>query len=676
MAESRRDDRATGERPSTSNLSDPAGVASLPLEQRAALLSTIFASSTEGVVFIDPSLVIRAANERFAQQVQVPLDKIIGRPLEKVIPGWAEQVGYIYRQVRESGKPFHGEQFPFVFKDHPERGVTYWDYTVSPVYGASNTFLGYLHLHREVTRRVRDEEELQQAKKFSEQLIETANVMIIGLDLAGNIRVFNEAAAKITGYAKEELKGKNWFEVLVPKERYPRVWEYFARLAAGEAIPVSFENPILTKSGEERYISWQNSVVREDGRITGTISFGIDVTERRRVEEERERLLAQLKDVNERLTTTSLRVKEESEIARRRAAELRGVLDSMVDSVFVTDTEGYLTMVNEAGLRLLGLTSFAEVQMKLQELPEILHMRHTNGSPVRKEEMPLVRVLAGELTTLEDYIVHNPQTGRDAYVRTSAASIRDESGRIIGAVTVARDVTELVELDQLKDEFISIAAHELKTPIAIMKGYAQALLRTGQGMPVARRNMLEAINRGADRIDRIVKDLLDISRLHIGHLEMQMEKIDLHEMVEEVVNRMALTALKHQLRILRADPVVVPGDRDRLEQVLANLLDNAIKYSPEGGYVDVEEKIQDQEAVVSVRDYGVGIPREKQGHIFERFYRAHTGTPYDYGGMGVGLYISREIIRRHGGRMWFESEEGKGSTFYFGLPLGGERSGR
>jgi signal transduction histidine kinase len=181
--------------------------------------------------------------------------------------------------------------------------------------------------------------------------------------------------------------------------------------------------------------------------------------------------------------------------------------------------------------------------------------------------------------------------------------------------------------------------------------------------------MLEAINRGSDRIDRIVGDLLEISLLHAGPLKLETERINLAELIEQVADRMALLTIKHNIRLVKAEPIVVQGDRDRIEQVLMNLIDNAIKYSPKGGEIDLAVSVRDREAVVSVADSGVGIPREKQTNVFQRFYSAHTSTPYDYGGMGVGLYISKEIIARHGGRMWFDSEEGKGSTFYFSLPL-------
>ena len=139
--------------------------------------------------------------------------------------------------------------------------------------------------------------------------------------------------------------------------------------------------------------------------------------------------------------------------------------------------------------------------------------------------------------TAQDQIGHNWQTGRDVYLRTSAAPIRDDHGRITGAVVVVRDVTELTELDRLKDQFILVAAHELKTPVAIMKGYAQALLRRAEEVSPRRRKMLEAIDRGADRIDGIVNDLLDIAKLQEGRLELALERVDLADLVEEVADR-------------------------------------------------------------------------------------------------------------------------------------------
>ncbi|WP_437781412.1 HAMP domain-containing sensor histidine kinase [Sorangium sp. So ce1097] len=381
--------------------------------------------------------------------------------------------------------------------------------------------------------------------------------------------------------------------------------------------------------------------------------------------------------------------------AAQRAAQLGAVLDNLVEGVFACDRQGRLTMLNASGLRLLGLSGRSgQVGRMVEEVMDLSRMRHTDGRPFTRDELPMVRALAGETIVQEEQVLVNGRGGRDVFLRTSAAPIRSECGAIIGAVTVARDVTELMELDLVKDQFIRVGAHELKTPVAIMKGYALALLRNTNDLPAPRRKMLEAIDRGADRINRIVDDLLAISQVSLDVLHVSAEDVDLKALVEEAVDRVAKSASRHRVRLsLDAErPTIVRADPERLRQVLASLLDNAVKYSPDGGDIDVRVAVAERapasspspcdaalfsrhgsapgfEAVVSVRDQGVGIPAHKQARIFERFFRAHTDTRHDYGGMGIGLFLAKDMITRHGGRIWFESEEDKGSTFHFTVPL-------
>jgi signal transduction histidine kinase len=324
--------------------------------------------------------------------------------------------------------------------------------------------------------------------------------------------------------------------------------------------------------------------------------------------------------------------------------------------------------VNRSGLALIGNDDTAAVST-LEDYLGALQLRHLDGRPVMIEELSIRRALGGEVVTASQEIGTHPVTQRQISLLISAAPLREDGGRVVGAVQVLRDISELRELDRLKDEFLAVAAHELKTPVTITKGYAQALLRSAQGTPERQRKMLESIVRGADRIDGLVGDLLDIVRLHSQGLELQMERFDLAELVEETVDRMAVAAPNHHLRLVRREPVVVSGDRGRLEQVLENLLDNALRYSPGGGNVDVAVSIEVGDAIVTVHDHGVGIPADRQLRIGQRFYRAHTGTPFDYGGMGVGLYIAKEIVARHDGSLWFKSEPGRGSAFSFSLPL-------
>lgn len=184
--------------------------------------------------------------------------------------------------------------------------------------------------------------------------------------------------------------------------------------------------------------------------------------------------------------------------------------------------------------------------------------------------------------------------------------------------------------------------------------------------------MLQAIDRAADQIDRIMSELLDAQQIDLGLLTLILEPIDLGRLVEQVVGRVAADSPCHRVRSTAAPGVVVRADGRRLSEVMHILLDNAIRYSPDGGDVDVSVSLIEGDARVSVRDHGVGIPIERRDRLFQRFYRAHTGTPHDYGGTGLGLYVARTIVERHGGSIVFEPTEGGGSTFTFQFPTGTE----
>jgi signal transduction histidine kinase len=363
-------------------------------------------------------------------------------------------------------------------------------------------------------------------------------------------------------------------------------------------------------------------------------------------------------------------------VAARRAAELDAVLDNMVEGVFACDKSGSITHTNAAGHRLLDL--LPAVAEDRDRFRTSLRPFHPDGRAVCAAELPLVRALAGEVIVEEDEVLENPNDRRPVFLRSSAAPIRDATGAIAGAVAVARDVTEVVELDRLQDQFIRVAAHELKTPVAILKGYALTLMRTDQTLSPRSRRMLEAIDRGAERINRIVEDLVDVSQAFLDVLQFSPERVDLEEVVRATAAEVPHSDL-HRIAVRRVapGPFTVTADLARTRQAIRILLDNAIKYSPAGGSIEValDRDEASDEAGVSVADRGVGIPTQGQERIFRLFYRAHTDTPHDYGGMGIGLYMARELIKRQGGRIWFQSREGEGSTFSFTLPLAHELGG-
>jgi signal transduction histidine kinase len=217
----------------------------------------------------------------------------------------------------------------------------------------------------------------------------------------------------------------------------------------------------------------------------------------------------------------------------------------------------------------------------------------------------------------------------------------------------------------MREEFLSTAAHEFKTPLAVVKAYAQLMARREP----AEAQALAVIQRQVDRLSRLVQHLLDTSRLRLEGDTGHRERFDLAALAGEVLERARAAAPTHALRLEAPGPAAVVADRERIARVLTSLVDNAVRFSPSGGVVEARVEADGEEATVSVRDHGLGIPPDRQAHVFERYYRAHAGTPDDYGGLGLGLDMSREIVRRHGGRMWFESAPGAGSTFHFSLPL-------
>lgn len=252
---------------------------------------------------------------------------------------------------------------------------------------------------------------------------------------------------------------------------------------------------------------------------------------------------------------------------------------------------------------------------------------------------------------------------------TEDLSLAEEVGRRASmAIDNALLYREAQQAVQVRNAFLSVAAHELRTPTTTIKAYAQLLQR--QIVPDAgakHGEWLDTMVEQSTRLVSLVQELLDISRLESGQFELKLGRVDLGDLAREVVGRMEAVTAHHQLELDAPGPAPAKGDRDRLEQVLANLLDNAMKFSPEGGKVRTAVEARDGDVVVSVQDWGVGVAEPEQPHIFDRYYRGHLSVEYE--GLGIGLHLSREIIERHGGRIWFESREGAGSIFYFSLPL-------
>lgn len=246
------------------------------------------------------------------------------------------------------------------------------------------------------------------------------------------------------------------------------------------------------------------------------------------------------------------------------------------------------------------------------------------------------------------------------------------------AIDNARLYEESRETLQLREEFISAAAHELKTPVTAIKGYVQAMNKWApRGHEPHEAIALDVINRQCDRINRRVEEMLEAVRLRHIPPERRHARFDLGDMASEVVQRLQVTTPLHRLVLQCEGAASVEADRERIEEVLVGFLDNAVKFSPGGGDVEVRVFTLDGEAIVAVTDHGVGVPKERQPHVFEPFYDiVPTGAPGYRGVVPLSLYLSKLAIELHAGRIWLETEEGRGSTFYFSLPLAADGDSR
>lgn len=350
-----------------------------------------------------------------------------------------------------------------------------------------------------------------------------------------------------------------------------------------------------------------------------------------------------------------------------RSARLDSILGSMTDGLWVYDANGEVVDVNQAALNMFGLASRAEA-IEHGSFAR-LHLRDSEGRAIAYPDMPYARALAGQ--TVPDYLAVGKHliTGRDLDLSIAAAPI--ESGGIVGAVLVIRDITALQELDRKKDEFLSVASHELRTPLTTIKGYTQLLAQTVDDLqPEERATYINAVLGEIERMMGLISELLDVSRIETNRLQIHPQSIRWSDFIRA---RVSAFQVQHPTRSIRmavdAGDAIVVADPDRMRQVVDNLLSNALKYSAEGTDIDLEVQVEDGAMLTSVTDHGIGIPKDEIPQLFERFHRARNVSSRYYGGLGLGLYIARAIIEAHGGSIGVRSVEGQGSTFTMRLPV-------
>lgn len=366
------------------------------------------------------------------------------------------------------------------------------------------------------------------------------------------------------------------------------------------------------------------------------------------------------------------RMEELAREAERRSSELDAVIEGVDEGITIADGDGRIVRVNSRGREIWGHLLARDGHPHVSELAGRIDLRYPDDRPMPFDEWPILRALRGEVFSGLEAIYCRPD-GKKIHLLFSSGVVRDEGGRVRLAVNVYGDITPIREFEMAREEFISVVAHDLRAPLTVITGFAGILRRLPpeQHGQAQEQRALDSILSSTRRLERMVGDLLDASRLEARRLELTREPVDLPRLVRDVVERMAETVRGHPVRVeVRGDVPSLHADPARLEQVLGNLLSNAAKYSYPATEILLEVDPRPGEVMVSVTNQGPGIAPEDRDRIFIRFHRTRAAERVP--GLGLGLYISKGLVEAHGGRIWVESEVGKYATFRFTLPLKAE----
>ncbi|MGX6977939.1 cell wall metabolism sensor histidine kinase WalK [Vagococcus elongatus] len=366
----------------------------------------------------------------------------------------------------------------------------------------------------------------------------------------------------------------------------------------------------------------------------------------------------ELGQLGETFNELSDRVEEARETLEAERHRLDSVLSHMTDGVVATDRRGKVVIINEMAQLLLEKTAEEAIGLSILELLNI------------KEDYSLRQLLEEQNEKLIDVMNDDNEL---TILKADFAMIRRESGFISGLVCVLHDVTEQEKNEQERREFVSNVSHELRTPLTSMRSYLEALADGAWENPEVAPKFINVSLEETDRMIRMISDLLELSRMDSKNQPLQKELVNLNEMFNFVIERfeMLITSNNMNYKIRKEftrRTIWVEVDSDKVIQVLDNIMNNAIKYSPDGGEITCSLLETHNNVIISIADQGMGIPKRDLKRVFDRFFRVDKARSRSLGGSGLGLAISRDVIQNHGGTIWVESEEAKGSVFYISLP--------
>ena len=581
------------------------------------------------------------------------LGEIVGQPFVEEVLAEREAHGWAQDKIALAANGQTVGPYENLWRTAQEGTSRRVSWTLRPLIGpgigagaSTGTEVQYLIVSgRDMTIQRRAEQALLTSETRYKHVVENSLGFVFTCTLEGRLTSLNTYTAESLGYRPEELTGKPLSDLLSKEGTQSFADSLQTVIKTGEHHGTI---PILRKDGTERQIAFRSRRMDMPGGISFVLTHGMDVTEQHDAEGELHLV--------------------------RRQREL--ILAAVGDGIYGMDMNGKFSFINPTAAKMLGYTA---EEMLGKDIHELIHHSHADGTPHSKSNCPILAGLRRrEVARIRDDVFWR-KDGTTVPVEYVASPLIDE-GAIAGMVVAFQDVSERRRLEKMKDEFISTVSHELRTPLTSLRA-SLGLISSGSldKRPEKQKQMLEVAIGNCDRLVRLVNDILDFERVEKGGMPLHLEVLKVGDILRRAADMEHEAALKAQISFRFGVPagLLVDVDQERILQVLSELVSNAIKFSPPQTIIKLGARPAGpnpengrEEVCVIVEDQGRGIAEDKQDLIFERFQQGDASDSRALGGTGLGLAICRRIVGQHGGRIWVESEPGKGSRFLFTLPAG------
>ncbi|WP_293741422.1 ATP-binding protein [uncultured Pedobacter sp.] len=611
------------------------------LADKANIFNTLIEESPMPIaLYTGENMIIEVANKAMLKAWGRDAS-VIGQELALALPELKDQPFLdILKQVRSTGMPYEAKEDKAVLLNDNVLQTFYFDFTYKPLLDSDGNVWGILNNATDVTELVNAKFKVEQSEALLRQMIYDAPVAIgilKGRDLI--IEDANDDLLKIWRKSKAVI-GLKLLDGLpeIANQPFP---DLLQQVYNSGVAHYGYETKArLEHNGVEDdfYFNFvYDPIFGQDGEVTGIMVVANEIT---------------------------LQVVSKMEAAKSEERFRNFMYDIPMATAYYETENMVISLANDEMLRFWGKDKSVIGKTVAEAIPEL------NLQPSVETLKKVYQTGISYHADQEEFLVIIDGKEQKRWFSFTYKPIKDSNEQVYAIIHAATDVTKLVQLQQQKDEFLGIASHELKTPVTSIKAYAQVLERMIRSEGDEKKaTMVRKMDQQLNRLTGLIGDLLDVTKIQSGKMTFNPIEFDFDAVVEDIVDEMQHISSKHKIICNLESNAIVFADKERIGQVITNFLSNAIKYSTDADEIDVATHSQDGEVILSVRDYGIGISEDLQHLVFDQFYRVDGNLQHTYPGLGLGLYISAEIIKSEGGRIWVESTVGEGATFFFALKI-------